>query len=198
MLMPLLSLVSLPSVYLLLLYACCKNYCHIEFNLSMNNGTYVCPSHSIGNSTTKVEPDDDPSKTELLEALCHSQTRAREAEKAAEQAYADKEHVVALFFKQASQLFAYKQWFQLLQLENLCLQRKNKNQPISGLFPSGLPWFPHRVRQAKKDQHKAGKRRRSKRRSEIRKRAVAFAVGLGLASAGLLLGWTMGWLFPSL
>uniref|UniRef100_A0A7N2MGK0 Uncharacterized protein n=1 Tax=Quercus lobata TaxID=97700 RepID=A0A7N2MGK0_QUELO len=111
----------------------------------MNNGTYVCSSHSIGNSTTKVAPDDDPSKTELLEALCHSQTRAREAEKAAEQAYADKED-----------------------------------------------------RQTKKDQHKAGKRRHSKRRSEIRKRAVAFAVGLGLASAGLLLGWTMGWLFPSL
>ncbi|KAK4571158.1 hypothetical protein RGQ29_029832 [Quercus rubra] len=88
-------------------------------------------SHSIGNSTTKVEPDDDPSKTELLEALCHSQTRAREAEKAAEQAYADKEHVVALFFKQASQLFAYKQWFQLLQLENLCLQRSDRQRRIS-------------------------------------------------------------------
>ena len=152
----------------------------------MNNGTYVCSSHSIGDSTTKVEPDDDPSKTELLEALRHSQTRAREAEKAAEQAYAEKEYVVALFFKQASQLF------------NLCLQLKNKNQPISGFFPSGLPWFPHRDRQTKKDQHKAGKRRHSKQRSEIRKRAVAFAVGLGLASAGLLLGWTMGWLFPSL
>lgn len=153
-------------------------------------------SQSTGNSTTKDEADNDPSRTELLEALCHSQTRAREAEEAAQQAYADKEHIIMLFLRQASQLFAYKQWFQLLQIENLCLQLKNKNQPISSLFPGVLPWVPHKGRQMKKGRHKAGKRKRSKQRSEIRKCAVAFAVGLGLASAGLLLGWTMGWLFP--
>ncbi|KAG7980316.1 hypothetical protein I3843_05G176800 [Carya illinoinensis] len=155
-------------------------------------------SHSTGNSTTKDEIDNDPSKIELLEALCHSQTRAREAEEAARQAYADKEHIIMLFFRQASQLFAYKQWFHLLQIENLCLQLKNKNQPISSLFPDVLPWVPHKGRQVRKARHKAGKRKRSKQRSEIRKCAVAFAVGLGLASAGLLLGWTMGWLFPRL
>lgn len=31
---------------------------------------------------------------------------------------------------------------------------------------------------------------------EISKLVVAVAVGLSLATAGLLLGWTMGWLFP--
>lgn len=159
---------------------------------SLQNSDQPFSSHSTGNSTTKDEVDDDPSKTKLLEALCHSQTRARKAEKAAEQAYADKEHIITLFLRQASQLFAYKQWFQLLQLENLCLQIKNKNQ--SGLFPVALPWVPCIRRQRKK----AGRRKRGKRRSEVRKCAVAFAVGLGLASAGLLLGWTMGWLFPSL
>lgn len=50
----------------------------------------------------------------------------------------------------------------------------------------------------KKGQQRAGKRKRGRQRNEIRKCAVAFAVGLGLASAGLLLGWTMGWLFPPL
>ncbi|XP_059434259.1 uncharacterized protein LOC132167334 isoform X1 [Corylus avellana] len=155
-------------------------------------------SNSIGNGTSKDEADDDPSKTKLLEALCHSQTRAREAEKAAQEAFADKEHIITLFFRQASQLFAYKQWLQLLQLENLYIQLKNKNQPISSLFPVVLPWVPHRGRQMKKGQQRAGKRKRGRQRNEIRKCAVAFALGLGLASAGLLLGWTMGWLFPPL
>ncbi|KAE8077710.1 hypothetical protein FH972_016246 [Carpinus fangiana] len=155
-------------------------------------------SNSIGNGTSKDEADDDPSKTKLLEALCHSQTRAREAEKAAQEAYAEKEHIITLFFRQASQLFAYKQWFQLLQLENLYFQLKNKNQPITSLFPVVLPWVPHRGRKMKKGQPRVGKRKRCRQRNEIRKYAVAFAVGLGLASAGLLLGWTMGWLFPPL
>ncbi|KAK7292822.1 hypothetical protein RJT34_15676 [Clitoria ternatea] len=51
----------------------------------------------------------DLSKAQLTEALCHSQTRAREAEEVAKQAYAEKEHIIGLFFIQASQLFAYKQ-----------------------------------------------------------------------------------------
>ncbi|KAF3432800.1 hypothetical protein FNV43_RR23902 [Rhamnella rubrinervis] len=163
--------------------------------------TFRC---SNGYSTTSTEEvgsqnvsDNDQTKAQLLEALCHSQTRAREAEKAAKQAYIEKEHIITLFFRQASQLFAYKQWIQLLQLENLCLQLKNNNEPISGLFP--LPWIPCKGRQMKKGQNGAEKRSQGKPRFEIScKSAVAFALGLGLASAGLLLGWTMGWLFPSL
>lgn len=128
-----------------------------------------------------------------MEALCHSQTRAREAEKAAKQAYTEKEHIITLFFRQASQLFAYKQWLRLLQLENLYLQLKNKNE----LLPSVLPWVPSKGRQMRKGQHRTGKRKHGKPRHELCKSVVAFAVGLGLAGAGLLLGWTMGWLFPS-
>lgn len=157
-------------------------------------------SSSNGYSTTRTDEagtqnifDDDQTKAQLMEALCHSQTRAREAEKAAKQAYTEKEHIITLFFRQASQLFAYKQWLRLLQLENLCLQLKNKNE----LFPSVLPWVPSKGRQMKKGQHRSGKRKHGKPGHELRKSVVAFALGLGLAGAGLLLGWTMGWLFPS-
>ena len=132
-----------------------------------------------------------------MRALCLSQKRAREAEKAAEQAYTEKEHIITLLFRQASQLFAYKQWLRLLQLENICLQLKNKNQPICDLLPSVLPWTPCKGKEVKKSQHRAGRKRHSKPGHDISKCAVAFALGLGLASAGLLLGWTMGWLFPT-
>lgn len=138
------------------------------------------------------------SKAELLEALCHSQTRAREAEKAAQEAYSEKEHLLGLFFRQASQLFAYKQWLQLLQLENLCLQLRSKNQPLLSFFPAGgIPWIPSREKQLKNGHRVGRKKKSSNRRNGIRKCAVAFALGLGLAGAGLLLGWTMGWMFPS-
>ncbi|PQQ05230.1 uncharacterized protein Pyn_15763 [Prunus yedoensis var. nudiflora] len=81
---------------------------------------------------------------------------------------------------EASQLFAYKQWLQLLQLENLCLQRNSKKEPISGLFPACFPWSPYKGRHMKKGQRRAGKRS-GRPRYEISKGAVAFALGLGLA-----------------
>ncbi|KAI4307092.1 hypothetical protein L6164_030316 [Bauhinia variegata] len=140
----------------------------------------------------RINSKNNNTTSELLEALCHSQTRAREAEKAAQQAYNEKEHILGLFFRQASQLFAYKQWLQLLQLENLCLQLRNKNQPLLNLLPA-----VHRGKQPNKNHCRAANRKKnSNGRHGIRKYAVAFAVGLGLAGAGLLLGWTMGWMFP--
>ncbi|XP_076898681.1 uncharacterized protein LOC143552311 [Bidens hawaiensis] len=138
-------------------------------------------------------PEMDPSKRKLLEALCHSQARAREAEKAAKQAYEEKEHVVKLIFKQASQLFAYKQWVYLLQLENLYNQIKtNKITPV-------LPAYPR-----KKTRRKLPSKKRTQEKHinhvpsckhDLGMYAVAFAVGLGLVGAGLLLGWTVGWMF---
>lgn len=44
-------------------------------------------------------PNCQLSKSELLEALCRSQRRAREAEKAADEACYEKEHVITLFLK---------------------------------------------------------------------------------------------------
>ncbi|XP_027350985.1 uncharacterized protein LOC113862027 [Abrus precatorius] len=143
--------------------------------------------------------DGDPSKAQLMEALCHSQTRAREAEEAAKQAYAEKEHIVTLIFKQASQLFAYKQWLQLLQLETLCSQIKNKDQPISTLFPVALPWISYDGRNSRKRKQKISnvkQERHGKPKCDITTYAVAFALGLSLVGAGILLGWTVGWMLP--
>ncbi|PWA95723.1 hypothetical protein CTI12_AA047230 [Artemisia annua] len=47
------------------------------------------------------------SNAQLLEALSHSQRRAREAERAAQQAYNEKENVISLFLKQASQIWRH-------------------------------------------------------------------------------------------
>jgi hypothetical protein len=135
------------------------------------------------------------SKTQLIEALCHSQTRAREAEEAAKQAYAEKEHIIALIFKQASQLFAYKQLIKLLQLETLCNQIKNNDQSTSTLFP----WmsYEHRKSRKRKQTYSNGRRdREGKSNCDITTYAVAIALGLSLVGAGLLLGWTVGWMSP--
>ncbi|KAK4783963.1 hypothetical protein SAY86_018331 [Trapa natans] len=138
-------------------------------------------------------PEDMFSTSQLLEALCHSQTRARQAEEAAQKAFAEKEHIVTLFFRQASQLFAYRQWLHMLQLENFYMQIKNRTLPRPDLFPDKLGWLPRKGNiMMNGDPDKTGKGRHGKGRS-----AVALALGLGLVGAGLLLGWTMGWLlFP--
>ncbi|PIA34720.1 hypothetical protein AQUCO_03700177v1 [Aquilegia coerulea] len=177
-----------------------KQWGFSEKDLSYGFGkSFSTNSHN----TDGKDPTDDryasesePSKAQLMEALRHSQTRAREAEDAAQKAYDEKEHIIKLFFKQASHLFAYKQWLQILQLETICLQLKNNNQSISTLFPVFLPWMPSKGRQWKKGKNKAKKTKSSSPRCGICRYALAFAVGLGLAGAGLLLGWTMGWLFP--
>ncbi|KAL3622260.1 hypothetical protein CASFOL_033671 [Castilleja foliolosa] len=133
---------------------------------------------------------------QLMEALRHSQTRAREAEKAANQAHADKEHVVKFVFRQASHLFAYKQWLQLLQLENVYLQFvNNKCRSVSIVFPVISPQERH------KSWHKgSGRKKRDKHccsQYDVGKYNVVFALGLGLAGAGFLLGWTIGWILPT-
>lgn len=161
--------------------------------------------------------DSDITKAQLLEALCHSQTRAREAEKAAQQAYDEKEHIVKHFFVQASHLFAYRQWLQMLQIETLCLQQKNntdeciphKNNNVEGFQPennndeSMSTNFPGLLA-VSREGRKVGKgRRKAAKRIQIlnyklRRSIVGFALGLSLAGAGLLLGWTLGRFFPAL
>ncbi|XP_057489699.1 uncharacterized protein LOC130775598 [Actinidia eriantha] len=147
----------------------------------------------------------DLNKTQLLEALCHSQTRAREAEIAAQEAVNENEHIVMLFLRQASHFFAYRQWFHILQLENLSLQLKNKDQPtsvhsrllsMSQISYHGAPFKGRQMR--KRQRYKPTKRKLYPPRNGLRKCAVAFALGLSLAGAGLFLDWTMGWFFPAL
>ncbi|WMV11590.1 hypothetical protein MTR67_004975 [Solanum verrucosum] len=148
--------------------------------------------HSLKNSDTpsqKVVPEmntsgDDESKAQLLKALRHSQTRAREAENAAKQAFAEKEHVVQLVFRQASQLFAYKQWFQLLQLENFYFQIKNnKKQPMSTM----LPRVPQKTKRPQKSSARVKRAKRGRPKYDLSRYAVVFALGLGLVGAGLFL-----------
>ncbi|KAK6158905.1 hypothetical protein DH2020_006219 [Rehmannia glutinosa] len=143
-------------------------------------------------------PENNASTAQLMEALRHSQTRAREAARAAKEASDEKEHVVKLVFRQASQLFAYKQWLQLLQLENMYLQFiNNKNQSVSIVFPLMLPPSSS---ETQKSCNKSSSRKREKRvcpQCEVSKYAVVFALGLGLAGAGFLLGWTIGWILPT-
>ncbi|CAN4085698.1 unnamed protein product [Withania somnifera] len=150
--------------------------------------------------SAKTQPgSSDLSKGQLLEALCHSQTRAREAEQLAQQAYNEKEHVIKLFFRQASHLFAYRQWLQILQLEALVLQLRNKEEQDSINYSTFFPVIPSKGRKLRKFRYnKPIKRKTGKGKCKTNRSAVAFALGLSLAGAGLLLGWTMGWLFPAL
>ncbi|KAK4350975.1 hypothetical protein RND71_030288 [Anisodus tanguticus] len=149
--------------------------------------------------SAKTQPgSSDLSKGQLLEALCHSQTRAREAEQLAQQAYNEKEHVIKLFFRQASHLFAYRQWVQILQLEALVLQLRSKDEQNSVNYSPFFPVILSKGRILKKCRYnKPIKRKPGKGKCKINKSAVAFPLGLSLAGAGLLLGWTMGWLFPA-
>ncbi|CAH9088969.1 unnamed protein product [Cuscuta epithymum] len=139
------------------------------------------------------------SKAQLFEALCHSQTRAREAERMAQQACDEKQHVIDLFFKQASYLFAYRQWHQILQLEILCLQLRNKDQSKSSHIQGPLPFGQFKGRRLKKSQgnRRPARKKQGISRIKLSKCALVFAVGLSLAGAGLFIGWTLGWLFPA-
>ncbi|KAI3994032.1 hypothetical protein MKX01_028382 [Papaver californicum] len=147
-----------------------------------------------------TNPETEQSKEQLMEALRHSQTRAREAEKAIKKASSEKDHIIELIFKQASDIFAYNQWIQLLQLESTISNQfmSQVDQSTSSTpFPVVLPFNYKKGRNRK---HKATEEDRQQKQLiyDITKNAVAFAVGLGLVSAGLLLGWTIGWLLPRL
>ncbi|PWA85032.1 hypothetical protein CTI12_AA152080 [Artemisia annua] len=151
----------------------------------------------LSNATSnEVDNLQELSQAQLLEALCHSQTRAREAEKAAQQAYNEKEHLLTHFFKQASHLFAYKQWLHILQLETTCLHLRNsKYQLVYSRFPDFVPWVPTKENQPKSVRHKAAKAKPDSPRYKIGTSFRRFVLGLTLVGAGLLLGWTLGWLF---
>ncbi|CAN6830190.1 unnamed protein product [Brassica oleracea] len=155
---------------------------------SIPNQTTHAPrrGNSFKNRTEEASTESDLSKSKLLEALRRSQTRAREAENMAKEACAEKEHLVKLFIKQASELFGYKQLLQLLQLESLYHQIKSKKiEDSKEPPPVSIPWSSTKGR-------KAGRKRRSKRSKP--NGFVGLALGMSLVGAGLLLGWTVGWM----
>ncbi|XP_030540923.1 uncharacterized protein LOC115748551 isoform X2 [Rhodamnia argentea] len=144
-------------------------------------------------------PDGDPCKSQLLEALRHSQTRAREAEKAAKRAHEEKEHIIELFFRQASQLFACQQWFHQWQLKAFYLQAENTDQPIVTPVPAIHPWMPRKGIIVRSKPPKNANTKRGKQGPmwlDITKYALTVALGLSLVGTGLLVGWTVGLLLP--
>lgn len=58
----------------------------------------------------------------LLKALQLSQTRAREAEKAASIVSIENDNLTAMFFEESWRLFAHQQWLKLLEIEILHLK----------------------------------------------------------------------------
>ncbi|XP_013717041.1 uncharacterized protein BNAC04G50880D isoform X2 [Brassica napus] len=162
--------------------------CNLPTPQKMKRSSYYGSSpHEQGPSSCKNRREEassssecDLSKSELLEALRRSQTRAREAENMAKEACAEKEDLVKLLFKQASELFGYRQLMQLLQLEALYLQIKNKK--IEKPPRDSIPWKGR----------KEGRKRRSKRGKASG--LFGLALGMSLVGAGLLLGWTVGWM----
>ncbi|PIN21423.1 hypothetical protein CDL12_05896 [Handroanthus impetiginosus] len=162
---------------------------HQEEDGAFSNKDSSNTTNSLG---TQEPTSNDLSRAQLLEALCHSQTRAREAEKLAQEACDEKDHIINLFFQQASCLFAYRQWLRMLQLETLCLHLRSKHQ-LSSFTPSILL---NKGVILRKNRRRPAKKKLRKERCDISKCAIAFAIGLSLAGAGLLVGWTIGWLFP--
>uniref|UniRef100_A0A1J3IEC7 Uncharacterized protein n=1 Tax=Noccaea caerulescens TaxID=107243 RepID=A0A1J3IEC7_NOCCA len=150
-----------------------------ERSLSCNSRSTESKNTSSPMSSPR---SDDLSKAQLLEALRHSQTRAREAEKAAREACAEKDRVITILLRQAGQMLAYKQWLKLLEMEALYVQMKKKEE--------------EEEEQIKGMNLKKRKQRGKKKMGEIGRYMVAFALGFSLIGAGLLLGWTVGWLFP--
>ncbi|KAI3772391.1 hypothetical protein L6452_03576 [Arctium lappa] len=93
-----------------------------------------------------------------------------------------KEHLITHFLKQASQLFAYKQWFHILQLETIL--RNPKYPPIYTCFPYFVPWVSLKGKQQKKGRRKPTKTKPSSPRYKIGK--YFGSILLGLTPAALL------------
>jgi len=60
-----------------------------------------------------------------------------------------------------------------------------------------MPQKPRKLPKNWQKPTKAKRRKRSSEENDIGKYCVAFAVGFTLVGAGLILGWTVGWLFPA-
>ncbi|KAG0578109.1 hypothetical protein KC19_5G205800 [Ceratodon purpureus] len=170
----------------------------------------------------------------LGEALCHSQTRAREADKRAEESLQNYQRVAHLFFREASLSFTYRQWVGSLQAENARLKmyvHRHHQQTSVRLQQSVLSPFSSLDRFT----NSGWKFGRDQTRSQLRAwqwhcyardhlnaslwpaekdspvsvvingeggaeiimgctLSFAFALGLSLAGAGFMLGWSMGWI----
>lgn len=171
-------------------------------------------------ASNKKRLDAKKPECEILgEALCHAQTRARVAEKLAEQAVKERDRFEHLLLREAWTSFTYKQHAQALELENrllrLCLNMDIEvwtggevmysmeqiantcwKKPAQKRYPiqhsRGSP-------ASNSQQDKSGKCGRSSRERFLLSCAIglAFVLGLSITGAGLVIGWNMGWMLFS-
>lgn len=120
-------------------------------------------------------------------ALCHSQTRARNAEKLASEVLTEKEKLVKLIFREASTCRMYKKRVHLLELENLWLKSHVKDDSEMGCE---LPAYFNASASRHCKFYKKGFTNDSS--SVPGTIGLAFALGLSCASAGFVIGCCMG------
>ncbi|VAI17637.1 unnamed protein product [Triticum turgidum subsp. durum] len=75
-----------------------------------------------------------------------------------------------------------------------------KEHQIAAMFPE-LPWTVMKDEKAEPEGERKGRAKKKGRRQNKEGgfcKAIMFAVGVGIVGAGLLLGWTFGWLLPRL
>lgn len=166
-------------------------------------------------SGVRVEHVDEGSGL-FAEALCHSQTRAREAEKKVQQAFEENERLMRLFFKEAYLAFTYRQWITSLQSENMWLRMSPRHQPMTWLHNYNV-FNPFSTLEKLSSKHWKGFGQDVHAQYHINQNlcdmwhdksslylgdptnimmgyTLAFALGVSMASAGLVLGWSMGWI----
>lgn len=154
----------------------------------------------------------------LGEALCRAQTRARLAENLAAQTLQERDRLAHLLLKEAWTTCTYKQRAQTLELENRLLKLwSNVDIEVwtgsKSMFPveqrariSRKLALKHHSRLDKRNlrvstswQDKDGNSSRSWKKRVLLSctLGLAFVLGLSIAGAGLLIGWSMGWMLFS-
>ncbi|KAH7416076.1 hypothetical protein KP509_14G074000 [Ceratopteris richardii] len=153
----------------------------------------------------------------LGEALCHSQTRAREAEKMANKVLQEREKLTGLLFRESWTAHTYKQWVQTLEMENLLLKMSYGSDmewlgselsdicSLCGINVNPLKHPRKNVSQVmghnfSRDWVGNHRKHGCASESSVWLRCtigLAFALGLSFAGAGLVIGWSMGWILLS-
>ncbi|KAI5068641.1 hypothetical protein GOP47_0016986 [Adiantum capillus-veneris] len=130
-------------------------------------------------------PAEQPEK--LGEALCHSQTRARNAEKLAIDVLVEKENLSKLLFREANTCRTYKERAQLLELENTWL-KTHRDEHATEVVPAycDVSELSAHCKFYQKGMSKGGCS------SLLGTVGLAFALGLSCASAGFMIGCCMG------
>ncbi|KAJ8765790.1 hypothetical protein K2173_014912 [Erythroxylum novogranatense] len=100
--------------------------------------------------------DDENEKLELLKALRLSQTRAREAERQAEELAVEKDYVSNALLKESLQLLVYRQWVRVLEFQVLKLQSQKERQEKEFCFGCGRPKAVEEMLKEGKDSEDGG------------------------------------------